>query len=206
MKRILLGLCLINAIWANEADSIHNIESSQPQAQQKKSKDLMAINALSVGVNLITGSTMGANVEFGFPLLKKGLFQWRNYLSVGGGALKLNADSDMDTNFLLFSEKMTFGVLSGSSLGSHAGFSYFHPYLFIGGGFGLLNNAKNAMSFGSAPYYYEVVAGIGHDFMTANGHSIFFEFGGGYASLTQKGASGILGGFTRVLLGYRFYF
>lgn len=196
---ILLGLVLVS--YGDERD----IPSYAQQDIQKAPKDLMQIDTLSVGINLATGSMMGANLEFSFPLIKAGMFEWRNALSIGGGALKLRADSDMDTNFLLFSEKMTFGILAGSSLGAHLGFVYFRPYLFIGGGFGLLY-AKDSISFGQSPYYYEATAGVGHEFITEGGHTLFFEFGGGYASLTKKIISGALGGFTRIWIGYRYYF
>ena len=152
------------------------------------------------------GAAMGGGVEAGFALYSTDLVQVRNAVSAQMRALKLQKEK-YDSSALIFHEKLMAGILMGSSALSHIGFAYFRPYLFISGGFGLVSTKDTAMS--KKPFYYEIQGGIGHEFITMSGHSVFFELGGGMGKLTHDLPEQIdnptLGG-TKFLLGYRWQF
>lgn len=158
------------------------------------------------GVHARVGAPMGGGVEFAFPIIKGNVFEWRNFLGIEAFGTNLIDTASYDGTAMLFHEKMTFSYLVGSSVASAIGFSYFKPYLYVGGGFGLIGSKYN--TFGNEPYYAEVSAGIGHEFITERGHTFFFEFGGGSTffvnALPQQKQT--TKGITKVLLGYRIYF
>lgn len=173
---------------------------------EAKAKDLIESNNLSFGVNLNTGTMMGAGAEFGFLMYKNGDFEIFNFISLNSTGLKLTEDK-FDYVSLFAQEKITFSYLLGSSVVSHIGFDYFRPYLFISGGFGGIFGKKDGYKL---PYYWDGFAGLGHEFITQNGHTFFFELGGGAVGLTSKLSDkklqNTLGGNFRVILGYRIYF
>ncbi|EEO25041.2 hypothetical protein HRAG_02098 [Helicobacter bilis ATCC 43879] len=158
-----------------------------------------------IGVHARVGASMGVGIEFGMPIIKSGVVEWRNFIGAESFGMKL-ASTQYDTATLLFSDKMTLSYLTGSSVATAIGISYFRPYLFLSGGFGLTGGKYN--SFGTSPYYGEVSAGIGHEFITKNGHTFFFEFGGGAMFIDKVVANQTLTtqGTTKVLVGYRFYY
>lgn len=161
----------------------------------------------SLGVYATPGSMMGGGVEFGAGLYQGEIIQLRNILALESKAAKL-LDEGFDTNITSVQEKLTLGILGGASILSHIGFSYFRPYLYVGGGFGFVSGARS--SFGSAPYYWEASAGLGHEFITRNGHGAFFELGGGVGELTSAlgglRENSALGGMFKVSIGYRYQF
>lgn len=161
---------------------------------------------LSFGAYANLGSAMGGGVEFGFSMYNTALLQFRNIISVEMKGLKLQ-ENKYDSSALIFHEKIMVGLLMGSSVLSHMGFSYFRPYLHISGAFGLVSTNGSAMN--ESPFYYEIQGGIGHEFITSKGHSLFFEIGGGMSKLTHTLPNQIkdatLGG-TKILLGYRWHF
>lgn len=168
-------------------------------------KDFAESNRYVVGAYARVGAPMGVGLEFGVPLIKGELVEWRNFVGIEGFGAKL-LDASYDSGALLLHEKMTLSYLTGSSVAAVLGVQYFRPYLFVAGGFGFVGGKYN--SFGSAPHYAEVSAGIGHEFITQGGHAFFFEFGGGAffyinALPQQKNATQ---GATKVVLGYRIYF
>ena len=158
-----------------------------------------------IGVHARVGASMGVGIEFGMPIIKSGVVEWRNFIGAESFGMEL-ASTQYDTAALLFSDKMTLSYLTGSSVAAAIGISYFRPYLFLSGGFGLTGGKYN--SFGTSPYYGEVSAGIGHEFITKNGHTFFFEFGGGAMFIGKVVANQTLTtqGTTKVLVGYRFYY
>ena len=162
---------------------------------------------LSLGAYADLGSTMGGGLEFGFSLYSAPSWQIRNIISMEMKGLKLQKNK-IDSFALIFHEKIMAGLLMGSSVFSHIGFSYFRPYLFVSGGFGLVSTNGSAM--GSAPFYYEIQGGLGHEFITTNGHTLFFEIGGGLGNLTyalpNQAKNATLGGMFKFLLGYRWHF
>ncbi|CUU40474.1 hypothetical protein [Helicobacter typhlonius] len=185
MKKLILLLCVLGNVCVAK-DFAHN-------------------RTFSFGVYARTGAPMGAGLEFSFPLIKGEIVEWRNFISIEGFGLKL-IDSKYDSAALLFNEKMVLSYLAGSNVVSAMGVTYFRPYLFISGGYALTGGKYN--NFGEAPYYIEVSGGIGHEFISQNGHTFFFEFGGGsmfysQALLNQRQTKQAI---TKVLLGYRKYF
>ena len=163
-------------------------------------------STLSLGAYGNFGAAMGGGVEFGFALYSTDLVQVRNAVSAEMRALKLQKEK-YDSSALIFHEKLMAGILMGSSALSHIGFAYFRPYLFISGGFGLVATKDTAMD--EKPFYYEIQGGIGHEFITMSGHSVFFELGGGMGKLTHDLPEQIDNptlGRTKFLLGYRWQF
>lgn len=162
---------------------------------------------LSLGIYGDFGSSLGVGAEFGFALYSAPRWQLINIISVETKGLKLQA-TRYDTLALIFHEKLMAGLLFGSSVASHIGFSYFRPYLFLSGGFGLIHT--DGVKMGREPYYYEVAAGLGHEFITENGHTLYFEFSGGIGNLTHplplQIKQATLGGLFKFALGYRWYF
>lgn len=168
-------------------------------------KDFIDSSKFSIGVNLNTGANMGAGVEFGTSLYRHDLLELYNYLSLNTIGMKI-LNKKYDSSAIFIQEKLTLGYIMGSSLTSHIGFSYFRPYLFIAGGFGGLVGLNN---LAKVPYYWEVVAGLGHEFISQGGHAFFFELSGGVIELTsaiKDMNANATGGIFRVLVGYRYYF
>lgn len=168
--------------------------------------DFSQSNDVSFGANISAGASMGGGVEVGFSLYKDGGFEIYNFLSLNGLGLKLIEDK-YDYAAVFAQEKITFSYLLGSSIMSFIGFDYFRPYLFISGGFGGIFGKRYAPY--KLPYYYEIFAGLGHEFITENGHTFFFELGGGTMNISSKLSdiplNNTLGGNFKFLLGYRIY-
>ena len=162
---------------------------------------------LSFGVYADLGTTMGGGFEFGFALYSAPNWQLRNVISMEMKGLKLQKNS-IDSFALIFHEKIMAGLFMGSSVTSYIGFSFFRPYLYVSGGFGLIDTDGSKM--GASPYYYEIQAGLGHEFITTGGHTLFFELGGGLGNLTHSLPNQVkkatLGGMFKFLLGYRWQF
>lgn len=162
----------------------------------------------SVGVYATPGSMMGGGVEFGAGLYQGDILQLRNIIAIESKAAKLLGDEQFDTNLTGVQEKLLIGVFGGASIASYIGFSYFRPYLYVGGGFSWLSAATS--SFAHAPYYWEMSAGLGHEFISRSGHSAFFELGGGVGKLTatlaNQSPNAPLGGMFKVSIGYRYQF
>ena len=162
---------------------------------------------LSFGAYADLGSTFGGGLEFGFSMYSTASWQLRNIISMEMKGLKLQQNK-YDSFALIFHEKIMAGLLMGSSVFSHIGFTYFRPYLYVSGAFGLVSTNGSAM--GDSPYYYEIQGGLGHEFITLSGHSLFFEIGGGLGNLTHALPNQIkkatLGGMFKFLLGYRWHF
>lgn len=153
----------------------------------------------SLGAKLKTGVNMGAGAEFGFEIYEEDNFWIYNYLSLNALGLKLSSDK-YNSIALFAGEKVAFGYLLSSSVMSHIGFSFFRPYLFIGAGLGGVVGKRDIPK---NTLYYEVFGGLGHEFISENGHVFYFEIGGGYMDLSKIYN---LGGSFRVNLGYRKYF
>lgn len=162
---------------------------------------------LSFGAYADLGTTYGGGLEFGFSLYSAPKWQLRNIISMEMKGLKLQKNA-IDSFALIFHEKIMAGLLMGSSVTSYIGFAYFRPYLYISGGFGLIDTDGSKM--GVSPFYYEIQAGIGHEFISTGGHSLFFELGGGLSNLTHSLPNQVkeatLGGMFKFLLGYRWHF
>lgn len=170
-------------------------------------EDFSENSNLTIGAYGNFGSTMGVGVDFGFSLYSAPSWQLRNIISMEYKGLKLQSGG-YDSSALIFHEKVMIGLLLGSSVASHIGFAYFRPYLYISGGFGLLHAKTSPM--GSAPFYCEVQGGLGHEFITPEGHTLFFEIGGGVSALTHslqgQVRNATLGGMVKTILGYRLHF
>ena len=162
----------------------------------------------SIGVYATPGSMMGGGVEFGAGLYQGDILQLRNVIAIESKAAKLLGDEKFDSNLTGVQEKLLIGIFGGASIASYIGFSYFRPYLYVGGGFSWLNAATS--SFAQAPYHWEISAGLGHEFISRSGHGAFFELGGGVGKLTStligQSPNAPLGGMFKVSIGYRYQF
>lgn len=170
-------------------------------------EDFSENSNLTIGAYGNFGSTMGIGVDFGFSFYSAPSWQFRNIISMEYKGLKLQSNV-YDSSALIFHEKVLMSLLLGSSVASHIGFAYFRPYLYISGGFGLLHTKTSPM--GNAPFYYEVQGGLGHEFITLGGHTLFFEIGGGVSNLTypidNQAKNATIGGMIKTILGYRLHF
>lgn len=171
--------------------------------KQSKYFDSKANFALGIFGNF--GSMMGGGLEAGFCLYCGEVWQLRNTISLEAKGIKLRSTS-YDTLALIAHEKLMLGATLGSSFASRIGLAFFRPYLHISGGFGVVDYG----GFWHSPHYYEAQAGIGHEFISLKGNSVYFELGGGVAELSTKipdrNEKSALGGIFKVLLGARFYF
>ncbi|MGX2982234.1 hypothetical protein [Helicobacter sp. 23-1045] len=171
-------------------------------------EDFSDKSSLTIGAYGNFGATMGVGVDFGFTIYSSdSLWQVRNIISMEYKGLKLQGGA-YDSSALIFNEKVAFALLLGSSVSAHIDFSFFRPYLYVSGGFGLLG-AKNS-PMGNAPFYYEVQGGLGHEFITLGGHTLFFEIGGGISNITyplpNQSKNATLGGMVKTIVGYRLHF
>lgn len=162
---------------------------------------------ISLGVYANTGASMGGGLELGFSLFQGSLISLRNSISLESKASKLFNDKNFDSQIFGIFDKLSLGILTGSTIASSIGFEYFRPYVYLSGGYGLLHTKENLTK---TPQYWEVSAGMGHEFISHFGHTLFFELGGGVGKLTSNPATlsqnTPLGGMVKVLLGYRYYF
>lgn len=188
IKKCLIFVLLLSAISAN-----------------LKADDFSHESNLSLGAYADLGTTMGAGLEFGFALYSSPSWQLHNIISMEMKGLKLQHNR-YDSFALIFHEKIMAGLLMGSSVTTYIGFSFFRPYFYVSGGFGLVS----ANGLGSAPFYYEIQGGLGHEFISLGGHTLFFEIGGGISNLTyalpNQVKNATLGGMFKFLLGYRWHF
>ena len=157
---------------------------------------------MSLGVYANTGASMGGGLELGFSLFQGSLLSLHNSISLESKASKLFNDERFDSQIFGIYDKLSLGILSGSTIASSIGFEYFRPYLY-----GLLSTKE---PIAKTPQYWEVSAGMGHEFISHFGHTLFFELGGGVGKLTTNpttlSQNAPLGGIVKVLLGYRYYF
>ncbi|BDB64428.1 hypothetical protein T36_0880 [Helicobacter cinaedi] len=138
---------------------------------------------ISLGVYANTGASMGGGLELGFSLFQGSLLSLRNSISLESKASKLFNDERFDSQIFGIYDKLSLGILSGSTIASSIGFEYFRPYLYLSGGYGLLGTKEN---LAKTPQYWEVSAGMGHEFISHFGHTLFFELGGGVGKLTTN--------------------
>lgn len=162
---------------------------------------------MSLGVYANTGASMGGGVELGFSLFQDSLLSLRNSISLESKASKLFNDERFDSQIFGIYDKLSLGILTSSTIASSIGFEYFRPYLYLSGGYGFLSTKEN---LAKTPQYWEVNAGMGHEFISHFGHTLFFELGGGVGKLTSNpinlSQNTPLGGMVKVLLGYRYHF
>lgn len=124
---------------------------------------------ISLGVYANTGASMGGGLELGFSLFQGSLLSLRNSISLESKASKLFNDERFDSQIFGIYDKLSLGILSGSTIASSIGFEYFRPYLYLSGGYGLLSTKEN---LAKTPQYWEVSAGMGHEFISHFGQNL----------------------------------